>query len=91
VTTQLQFIIIIIIIIIIIVTFPEIATSLMIPAVSYVAEYLFLSPSSTFGVKFSLQLFQQPVFLHFTDYSPFEILDEPNVTWDPVCCNLQNI
>jgi hypothetical protein len=73
------------------VTFPETAKSLKIPAGSCVAKNLLLSPSSMFGVKFLLQLLQQPVFLHFTDCSPFEILDEPDVPWDPVFCNLQNI
>jgi len=73
------------------VTFPETANSLKIPAGYCVAKNLLLSPSSMFGVKFLLQLLQQPVFLHFTDCSPFEILDEPDVTWDPVFWNLQNI
>jgi len=42
-----------------------------------------------FGVKFFSKLLQQAKFLHFSNYSSFEILDEPDVPWDSVFCNLQ--
>jgi len=43
-----------------------------------------------FGAKFILKLLQQSKFLHFSNYSSFEILDEPDVPWDSVFCNLQH-